>query len=118
MERLQRTKRMQPLETLDLRDPILHLHLPRLPRRDVRVCPPDAECDVRHSGDDRDRYDVYCRVPAGRTMPPLTPHLLRRMRFYTLLGNLCIEEVFGRERGGVARISMDRQGIHIALSPL
>jgi hypothetical protein len=51
-------------------------------------------------------------------MPALTPKLLRQLSFCTLLGNLCVEEVFGRERGGVERISMDRRGIHIALSPL
>ena len=115
---MERLERMQPLETLETRDPILHLHLPRLARRDVRVCPPDAACDGRHTGDERDLYDVRCRVPAGRAMPALTPQLLRQLSFYTLLGNLCIEEVFGRERGGVARISVDRRGIHIALSPL
>jgi hypothetical protein len=41
---MERLDRMQPMETLDSRAPILHLHLPRLARRDVRVCPPDAAC--------------------------------------------------------------------------
>jgi hypothetical protein len=82
---MERLERMEPMEA---RDPILHLHLPRLASRDVRVCLADAACDGRHSGDPRDLYDVRCRVPAGRTMPALTPHLLRQLSFYTLLGNL------------------------------